>query len=172
MMMVAGGRLDGVGGQVVWGQSILYDIFLYFIDMNPGELNAIMASAVDVCLVDDWLVWHLILWLTVKDGMGWGWWSHGSTHGALPTIPHPPSIPFIPSSLLLPAFIYPFCCYISLIVSFPTQKSPVKCGLVRFKGFYCAKSHINAKKAKNVHLLSTLTADRGGDSLWCHLLRQ
>lgn len=50
---MARGWLDGVGGQVVWGQSILYDIFFYFIDMDPGEVNAIMACAVDVCLVDD-----------------------------------------------------------------------------------------------------------------------
>lgn len=46
-------RLDGVGVQVVWGQSILYDISFFFIDMHPGEVNAIMARAIDVCLVDD-----------------------------------------------------------------------------------------------------------------------
>lgn len=27
--------------------------FFYFIDMHPGEVNAIMARAVHVCLVDD-----------------------------------------------------------------------------------------------------------------------
>lgn len=36
--------------------------------MHPGELNAMTARAIDVCLVDDWLVWHLILGLSVKDG--------------------------------------------------------------------------------------------------------
>lgn len=40
-------------GLVVWGRSILFDIFFYFIDMHPGEVNAIMACAVHVCLVDD-----------------------------------------------------------------------------------------------------------------------
>ena len=108
------GWSDGVDGEVVWGQSILYDIFFfYFIDMRPVEVNAIMACAIDVCLVDDWLVWHLILWLTVKDGVVESW-EH----------PRPPSPPFptpVPRACTFPAFIYPLRSYISLTVLFPTQ---------------------------------------------------
>lgn len=126
------GWLDGVGGQAVWEQSILYDIFFYFIDMHPGEVNAIVACAVGVCLLDDWLVWHLILWLTVKDGVMESWehpWPP-------PLCSPPPSIPLVPSSLLPPSFIYPFCCYISLAVLFPTQVPPKSPGEVCFCEFW------------------------------------
>jgi len=47
---MAHGWLNGVGVHAVGGrQSILYDIFFYFIDMHPGEVNAIIACTVDVC---------------------------------------------------------------------------------------------------------------------------
>lgn len=84
----------------------------YFIDKHPGELNAIMARAADVCLVDDWLVWHLILWLTVKDGVMEPW-----EHPRSPPPPPPPPSP--PLSLLFCSrhhFSIPSRCYISLTV--------------------------------------------------------
>lgn len=103
--------------QVVWGQSILYDIFFHFIDMHPGEVNAIMACAIDVCLVEDWLVWHLILRLTVKDGLMESWehpWP------VLPSVPHPCLSLLSPPLCSCHHLSIPFCWYISLTVSFPT----------------------------------------------------
>lgn len=44
----------GVGWLFGDDQFCLISFFLfYFIDMHPGEVNAIMARAVPVCLVDD-----------------------------------------------------------------------------------------------------------------------
>lgn len=137
MMIMASGCLNGVDREVVWGQSIfLWYIFFILLICDPGEPNAIMARAIDVCLVDDWLVWHLILWLTVKDGVVESW-EH----------PRPPSplfpTPFCPSRFYPP--LYPFhhlstlsaAIYPSLSC-FPTKcllKTSVKCGSVRFNGF-------------------------------------
>lgn len=87
MMTWEAGLMVGVGWLFGDDQFCLISFFLfYFIDMHPGEVNAIMARAVPVCLVDDWLVWHLILWLTVKDEvMG----VMGAPVAVLPSFPHP-----------------------------------------------------------------------------------
>lgn len=122
--------------------------FFYFIDMHPGEVNAIMARAVHVCLVDDWLVWHLILWLTVKDGvMG----VMAAPMAALPSFPHPcishlspPLCSFhhlsIPSAAIYPSLsCFSHKCLLN---------SPGEAWFSRFKAFHCAKSHINGWQLK------------------------
>lgn len=37
----------------LFGDNQFWYTALFFIDMHPGEVNAIMACAIDVCLVDD-----------------------------------------------------------------------------------------------------------------------
>lgn len=49
MVMAARGCLDNVGGEVGGNQFCM----IFFIDMHPGEVNAITACPIDVCLVDD-----------------------------------------------------------------------------------------------------------------------
>lgn len=60
---------------------------------------------------------------------GWGEGVMGAPRGCLP-LRSPPLI--CPAHPLLPSFVYPFCCFISLTVLFPTQvplKNPAE---VRF----------------------------------------
>ncbi len=68
--------------------------------------------AIDVCLVDDWLVWHLILWLTVKDGV------MESREHRWPLFPTPVSPSYLllsaPSIIYLPLpLLYIFHCLVS-----------------------------------------------------------
>lgn len=56
---------------------------------------------------------------------GWGGGVMRAPTATLPFVPNSfLSLEILPSSLPLPPFIYPFCCYISLTVLFPNQVPP------------------------------------------------
>lgn len=104
----------------------------YFIDMHPGEVNAIMTRA-RRCLPAGQLIGLAFDPLAHSEG-----WGEGVM--AAPTA----ALPFIPSShyLSIPsAALYPS------LSCFPPHKcllkTPVRCVFMSFKGLYCAKSHIN-----------------------------
>lgn len=93
---------DDDGERLAWWRgwssclgTINFSYLFYSIDMLPEEVNAIIASAVDVCLVDDWLFWHLIFQRTVTDEVTESW-EHPN-----PTPPTPaPSIIYLNRLLL------------------------------------------------------------------------
>lgn len=95
MTELLNGWLDGVGRQVVWGQSISHDIFFYFIDMHPGEVNAIMARA-HRCLLAGQLIG--LAFDPLAHSEGWGEGVMRAPVAAIPFAPHPSSVLLIPSS--------------------------------------------------------------------------
>lgn len=115
--------------------------FFYFIDMHPGEVNAIMARA-RRCLLAGQLIG--LAFDPLAHSEGWGEGVMGAPLAAFPSAPHPSSVPLIPSfhHLSIPsAALYPS------VSCFPTHKSllktPTRCGFMGFNELYCAKSHIN-----------------------------